>query len=354
MAIADPIRRAVPALPSLRQLLEQRKEELGLIAGRLEARLAEDEVRNQELMRQYDDLSVIWDQMLQSAGSFGAEELRSTSSGLSEVKGELAVLDERRAGLSSWVADLRNEQEILLEIIHVVDELPHNEVGEVDEDVSGRGKNSRSRLFRVVEEERLRIARDMHDGPAQALANLVLQAEILSRLMEKDPQLVLNELSEFKLRVREVLDDTRRMIFDLRPMTLDDLGLVPTLNKFLEDYEKRHGIKTQLLVVGEAVRMKRDLESTVFRVIQESMNNIWKHANATAVEIDIRFTDSSIFVAVKDNGSGFDVAASQASIDPTKHLGMTSMQERVDQERGTLELYSQIGKGTEVRLKFPL
>jgi two-component system sensor histidine kinase DegS len=198
----------------------------------------------------------------------------------------------------------------------------------------------------------MRIARDMHDGPAQSMANLVLQAEILERLLSRDPALVVNELADFKDGVRAVLDDTRRLIFDLRPMTLDDLGLVPTLRKFIKDFGTKFDINAQLRVVGEEARLSGALEPTLFRIIQEAMNNAKKHARAKNVEVSIAFTANTVSAVIRDDGVGFDVAATEARIDGGKHLGMVSMRERVELEKGEIEIRSQIGQGTEVRVAF--
>ena len=197
----------------------------------------------------------------------------------------------------------------------------------------------------------MRIARDMHDGPAQSMANLVLQAEILERLISRDPQLVVNELADFKDGVRGVLDETRRLIFDLRPMTLDDLGLVPTLRKFTKDFEMG-GLTTSLRVIGEETRLPGALEPTLFRIIQEAMNNARKHARAKNVEVVVAFQPHAVSAIVRDDGIGFDVAAAEGRVDSGKHLGMISMRERAELEKGRLEIRSQIGKGTEVRVTF--
>jgi len=204
----------------------------------------------------------------------------------------------------------------------------------------------------MIEEERMRIARDMHDGPAQSMANLVLQAEILERLMARDPKLVSKELIDFKSGVRAVLDDTRRLIFDLRPMTLDDLGLVPTLRKFLKDYSDKTGVETHLRVSGEEGRLPGTYEPTLFRIIQEATNNVRKHAEARTVEVIITFAPRSVAANVKDDGRGFDVAATEARLDASRNLGMISMRERADLEKGTLQIHSQLGQGTEIRAAF--
>src|SRR6267378_3277240 len=112
-------------------------------------------------------------------------------------------------------------------------------------------RDASRQVFQIIEEERMRIARDMHDGPAQSMANLVLQAEILERLLDRNPKQLVTELAEFKNSVRNALEETRQLIFDLRPMTLDDLGLVPTLRKFIKEYGDRYGLATRFNVVGQ-------------------------------------------------------------------------------------------------------
>jgi two-component system sensor histidine kinase DegS len=200
----------------------------------------------------------------------------------------------------------------------------------------------------------MRIARDMHDGPAQSMANLVLQAEIIERLIARDPKMVVSELADFKNGVRSVLDDTRRLIFDLRPMTLDDLGLVPTLRKFVGEFGERNSINAHLRVVGEEIRMGGGLEQTLFRIVQEALNNARKHAKASNVEVVITFLPKQVGAVIRDDGVGMDVEATEASVDRTRHFGLLTMRERADGDKGKLEIRSQLGKGTEVRATFDL
>src|SRR5258708_39310909 len=134
-------------------------------------------------------------------------------------------------------------------------------------------------VFKVIEDERMRIARDMHDGPAQLLANLVLKAEIVERFLEHDPSMVRAELADFKAIVRIALEETRRLIFDLRPMTLDDLGLVPTIVRFASDYEQRWGIQTRVQALGAEPRIDREREAAIVRIFAEARNNGRKHAS---------------------------------------------------------------------------
>jgi len=217
------------------------------------------------------------------------------------------------------------------------------------EEGTTRLRSASRQVFKIIEEERMRIARDMHDGPAQSMANLVLQAEILERLLARDPQLVVKELADFKAGVRAVLEDTRRLIFDLRPMTLDDLGLVPTLRKFVKEFGDTTRVNAQLRVVGEEARLPGSFEPTLFRIVQEALSNARKHASARNVEVVVNFQPDQVVAVVRDDGIGMDLAAVEKRLEERRNLGLISMRERADLERGTLEIKTEPGKGTEVR-----
>jgi len=153
----------------------------------------------------------------------------------------------------------------------------------------------------------MRIARDMHDGPAQSLANLVLQAEILERLIARDPQMVVSELHDFKDGVRAVLDDTRRLIFDLRPMSLDETGLVTALRQYASKYEERHKVRVEVRVRGEERRLPVSLETALYRFVQEELTNVLKHAGAGRVTLIPERRPDHLLAIVEDDGSGFDL-----------------------------------------------
>jgi two-component system sensor histidine kinase DegS len=215
-------------------------------------------------------------------------------------------------------------------------------------------RDASRQVFQIIEEERMRIARDMHDGPAQSMANLVLQAEILERLLDRNPKQLVTELAEFKNSVRNALEETRQLIFDLRPMTLDDLGLVPTLRKFIKEYGDRYGLATRFNVVGQERRLPGNTEGVLFRIIQEALTNVHKHARAKMAEVTINFQPARVSVVIKDDGQGFDVARTEANLHKNKNLGLLSMRERAELEKGTLEIRSQPGRGTEVKVEVPL
>jgi two-component system, NarL family, sensor histidine kinase DegS len=338
------------ALSGVRFMLTQRIEDLEQASTRLDVRLADTAEAREELRRRTDDSESRWKGLLERLDGLDPDELDTGFRKLSRFRADLAAVDERFRDVSARLIDLRSEQEVLRSVYRSLDDLAAAAAPQQAD--STRVRSASRQVFQIIEEERLRIARDMHDGPAQSMANLVLQAEILERLIQRDPQLVVRELADFKDGVRAVLDDTRRLIFDLRPMSLDDLGLVPTLRKFVPEFGDKAGFNAQLRVMGEDVRLPGSLEPTIYRIVQEALNNARKHAKARNVEVVISFQSDVVSAAVRDDGVGMDVAAMEARLDGSKNLGVTSMRERAQLEKGTLELRSQPGKGTEVRAAF--
>jgi two-component system sensor histidine kinase DegS len=339
------------AISGIRFLITKRVEDLDGAAARLEARQADAAERRDQLHDRLEEAEIAWSHVLKNFDRFGAEDVDTQFRLVSSTRADLAALEERVRDTAARLGDIRHEQEVLRQVHRSLDDLAATGASSSPAAGAARLRSTSRQVFQIIEEERMRIARDMHDGPAQSMANLVLQAEILERLISRDPQLVVNELADFKDGVRGVLDETRRLIFDLRPMTLDDLGLVPTLRKFTKDFE-RSGIVTGLRVMGEETRLPGALEPTLFRIIQEAMNNARKHAQARNVEVVVAFQPHTVSAVVRDDGIGFDVAAAETRLDGGKHLGMISMRERADLEKGRLEIRSQIGKGTEVRVSF--
>jgi two-component system sensor histidine kinase DegS len=339
------------ALSGVRFLITQRIEDLEAASARLDARLAETAETRDELRRRTQESERRWKTMLDHLEGVTPDDVDNAFRNLARFRADRAAVDERFRDVSARLIDLRSEQEVLRSVYRSLDDLaaavaPHPDTTRV--------RSASRQVFQIIEEERMRIARDMHDGPAQSMANLVLQAEILERLIPRDPQLVVKELADFKDGVRAVLDDTRRLIFDLRPMTLDDLGLVPTLRKFVREFGEKAGVNAQLRVMGEEVRLPGSFEPTLFRIIQESLNNARKHAHARSVEVLINFQSDSVVVVVRDDGVGMDLAAVEATLESSRNLGLISMRERAPLEKGTLEIRSEAGKGTEVRVALHL
>jgi two-component system sensor histidine kinase DegS len=221
---------------------------------------------------------------------------------------------------------------------------------------AGEGPGSRAvtRIIEAQENERQRLARQMHDGPAQALTNLILQAEICERLFDADPEQARAELGNLKNAVNVTFQKMRGFIFNLRPMMLDDLGLTPTLRQHIQDLEEKTTLSVNLTVSGKEARLPTPVEVTVFRIVQELLSNIHEHAHASHAQVVLDIGETAIMLSVEDDGSGFDVNDTLATARQRKGLGLSMIQERVDMLNGQVQFESRIGRGTKVKLHLPL
>jgi two-component system, NarL family, sensor histidine kinase DegS len=209
------------------------------------------------------------------------------------------------------------------------------------------------KIIKAQEEERKRVAREIHDGPAQLMANLVIKTELCEKLVDRNPDQVKVELNSLKELARISLKDVRKIIYDLRPMSLDDLGLIPTVQRFISNYMDETGQNVELHVFGEAIALAPIVELASFRIIQEALNNVKKHSGANNVYVKIEFTKTSIKLVVSDNGKGFDKGTVKSQ-DIDGGYGLLSMKERVDLLNGRLDVISMPGKGTKIFASIPL
>jgi two-component system sensor histidine kinase DegS len=334
-----------------RELVMERLVALENATAAYEAELAETEAVRFQLRDRADEADVIRRHAINNLWRFTPDDIDGALETVIGLRSDLAVLEERIRYATARLAEMREEREFLTRLLRAVDDLPALDGAAVDVEAA-RFRSASRQVFQIIEEERMRIARDMHDGPAQSMANLVLQAEVLERLLSRDPKLVVEELADFKAGVRDALEETRDLIFDLRPMTLDDLGLVPTLRKFVKEFGDKSSLAARFHVVGEERRLPGNYEAVLFRIIQEALTNVRKHAHAQTAEVTLTLQASRVIAVVKDDGEGFDVAATEARLGRTRNLGLISMRERADLEKGSLEIRSQVGKGTEVRVTF--
>jgi two-component system sensor histidine kinase DegS len=207
------------------------------------------------------------------------------------------------------------------------------------------------RIIEAQEEERKRLSREIHDGPAQMMANVLLRSDLIERTYrEKGPELAFQEIKSLKEMVRDALTEVRRIIYDLRPMALDDLGLVPTLKKYLEtteDYNK--GTKLSFDSNGIETRLPSNYETAIFRLVQEAISNAIRHGKASIIEVQVEWLKNHVTLVVKDNGTGFD-----QSIVKNQSFGLLGMKERIDLVDGDFFINSSPGNGTVLMFQIPL
>lgn len=209
------------------------------------------------------------------------------------------------------------------------------------------------KIIEAQEEERMRVSREIHDGPAQSMANVVLKAELCERLLAIDINQSRLELRNLKDIVRVSLKDIRKIIYDLRPMSLDDLGLVPTIKRYTDNFTDETGINVELMVINEQQSINSIIEIACFRIIQEALNNISKHSRARDVLIKIEQTTDKLSIVIKDNGIGFEM--NNLKRNPEKNgFGLIGMKERAELLNGKLDIISAFGEGTKIILTIPL
>jgi PAS domain S-box-containing protein len=204
------------------------------------------------------------------------------------------------------------------------------------------------------EEERKRIARELHDDTIQALVVHYHQLWDLAGNVEKLPlENVSQRLQELCQQNNKIIGELRRLSQDLRPAALDRFGLMPTLGHLASDLEEKTGIRTKVNLIGAGKRLPAEAELVLFRIVQEALRNIWKHAGATSAEITIDFGEAETRVTVKDDGKGFTVQPETDNLRDGK-LGLAGMRERASLLGGTLKVESAAGKGTTLTAVLPV
>ena len=204
-------------------------------------------------------------------------------------------------------------------------------------------------LVNAQETERQRLSRQIHDGPAQALSNFILQTEIAMRLMDVDASQARDELINLKTSAMGTFQKVRNFIFELRPMMLDDLGLVPTVRRYADAFKEQTNLDINVTVTGNERRLEPYVEVMLFRAIQELLGNAARHAQATMVRILLDMGQERVRVNVDDNGKGFDSEVLQQG----NNLGLRLIRERAEMLGGSFEVDTNIGKGTRVSFTVP-
>ncbi len=209
------------------------------------------------------------------------------------------------------------------------------------------------KVFQSAENERRRLSRDMHDGPAQTLAHVLIRADLIEKIHQHNgAEAAFEEIHRLRILIRDGLADIRRIIYDLRPMTLDDLGFVPTLERYLRHMQEISNIPIHFNYLGGGERIESTYEVAVFRIVQEAVQNAVKHSKANDIRIIIEQYQHSVRIHVKDNGIGFDFDEIFASCDES--FGLVGMRERIELIDGSFEIETKPGKGTVIKVGIPI
>ncbi len=217
------------------------------------------------------------------------------------------------------------------------------------DDVCRAREHLLAQLISSQEEERRRISRELHDETSQGLANLIVRLGTLARLV--DDEEVLAQLRVLRAQAVDTLEGVNRIVMDLRPGLLDEYGLVPAVEWYADARLTAQGVSVKMKVDGTPRELSSYTQASIYRVIQEAINNILQHAQASEVLIRIQWLEDQLRIEIEDNGRGFDM---QRAFDGVSgHYGLLGMRERISLLNGTLYVHSAAGEGTRLVVEVP-
>lgn len=216
------------------------------------------------------------------------------------------------------------------------------------------GSDFRTAILSAQENERQRIARDLHDSTTQGLTALIHKVELCMKLQDLDPIRCKLELSSLNKNIRSIIDDLRNMIYDLRPMSFDDIGLDVTIENYIDKLKSSSSVFFDYKIEGTPFPLSDIVSITILRLIQEACNNSMKHSNAKSVVIRFLYMRDSIELFIQDDGDGFDISSLDVSRENSSNFGLSMMKERVYLLSGTIDIESKIGEGCNIHIVIPV
>lgn len=257
------------------------------------------------------------------------------------------------------IDNIINKFEMIEQYIQMLTKRSNNNLEENsnldDENRDEKNENPGLYLLNIQEIERQRIARDLHDSTVQNLTNLVHKAELCTKLIDMDVIRTKLELHTMISTIRNIINEMRSIIYDLRPMSLDDIGLVVTVERYILKIKESSDIKVKLKVVNDEVNILSLINLTLFRIIQEACNNAIKHSGAQNILINIIYNESNIDLEIEDDGIGFEYIENDNSGGNSKQMsfGLSIMKERVLLLSGSMEIITKENLGTKIKISVP-
>ncbi|RMH00803.1 MAG: sensor histidine kinase [Chloroflexi bacterium] len=274
------------------------------------------------------------------------EDLLDTQQRLFTMRGQLEKLQSDQRNLER----LAEFQHRLLELTEGMVSLPT-----ASSESRPAAASDYSNVIRVIQTEeaaRQSLVRKMHDGPASSLSNFILQAEICQRFFDVNQERARAELNALKSAAASTFSDIKDFIFDLRPMMLDDLGVVPTLRRYVESFQEKNNISVPITITGVERRLESHIEVTIFRGVQELLNNALSHGQATQIQVSLDMDQDQVSAVVEDNGSGFNVEETLSG--NNRAIGLSALRERIEMLGGEFHIQSRLGQGTRVEFSIPV
>lgn len=272
----------------------------------------------------------------------------------SDEIGELSrSLDAMRIALKKSLDEMQDWNTELEAKVEVRTKQLEDSYREIERKEAARGELLR-KILTAQEEERKRIARELHDETTQSLLGLLMKLEAASKTPSEASSIDSDMLMDVKNLAVETLDNVRRIIHDLRPSVLDDLGLLSAIRWYAEARFGSVAIKARVELTGEDRSLAPEIETALFRVVQEAIANIVRHAEAHNAVISVELEDAAVRIEVEDDGKGFDVEAIRRQADKAVGLGLLGMEERIALLGGRFQIESNPGGGTRLVIEVPL
>lgn len=346
-----------PSIPDLRDLATQAQNE----RAQLEAEAREIDIlvkqtagEVEKLQQRQADYATRLRQVDANIEAYSREEIKNIYSGAADAQMRLFMMRSQLEQLQNKQRSLQRFRSQLEKVSLLAEQAYEASASVLIQGDGSRGVDQQSiiQIIEAQEAERQHLARQMHDGPAQSLTNLILQAEIVERLFDSDVSRARTELDNLKNTANTTFQRIRDFIFDLRPMMLDDLGLIPTLKRFTQTFESKTHLPTHLATIGEYT-LSSYIEVTLFRGIQELLNNSARHAHATRVHVTLDLQNDPVVLTVEDDGSGFDAEAALLAARERGSSGLATLEKRIQMLGGKIQIQSGTGRGTRVRIELP-
>ena len=345
------------ALTPVQQLIEQSRQEyeqvqqqvkeLDMLSQQTSAEVDRLSQRNAQATNRVKQLEARFDSVPRPEIQEVYNAMQDAQKRLFMMRGQLEKLQSDQQNLQRYAAHLRS-------LLEIAGSLPEDAAAA---QLAGEATGPLPTIVRIIEaqeQERQRLVRQLHDGPAQSLTNLILQAEICERLFDSDATRARDELGNLKTAVSGTFQKVRDFMFDLRPMMLDDLGLIPALKRYVSTFAEKSGIPTNLTITGSEQRFASYREVAVFRAMQEFLTNARLHSHATRIQVTLDTVNDLLRASIEDNGSGFEPKEIMSPSSQRKTIGLPTQKERLEMLGGKLILESSPGRGTKVTVEMPL
>jgi two-component system sensor histidine kinase DegS len=331
-------------LDEARKSIQVEYDEAGRVLREITMTLEQSQIEFSKLSQRNSTITARL-QQVKGQADITQEELRSVYDSALDTQQRLFVM---RGQLDKLKGDQSHQQQykVLLEKLQVL----INKPAEPSKGPSKSAAASIESIIQAQEAERQRLSRQMHDGPAQALSNFILQTEIAMRLMDVDNARAREELNNLRASALGTFQKVRGFIFELRPMMLDDLGLFPTIKRYADTFKEQSGMEVSIMISGQERRLESYIEVMIFRALQELLGNASRHSQGNQIKINVDLTETTIRVVVEDNGKGF----SAESLSQGNSLGLNMIRERVEILGGTFDIDSSIGRGSRITLSIPI